>query len=99
MCKAGALKKERRDSMKHDMNYNIIKHQVLSNIESLIDKQNKKGFKKYGESLEQCGVDDYDWQQMIIEELIDALQYQQKEIKRLKEELNEDLPIRPEVST
>ncbi len=61
-----------------------IKEAVLSTIEQHIEAQNEKGVKNYGQTLDDCPVDDYNWQTMIIEELIDALQYQQKEIKRLK---------------
>ena len=67
-----------------------IKDMILATIEGHIDAQNEKGMKKYGESIDDCPVDDYDWQQEIIQELIDALNYQQKEISRLKEVLRED---------
>ena len=60
-----------------------IKAAVLSTIEQHIDQQNAKGMKNYGQTLDDCPVEDYSWQNMIIEELIDALQYQQKEMKRL----------------
>lgn len=63
------------------MNY---KQKILQTIEKLIDAQNEKGLKKYGHTLEDCDPGEYNWGQMIIEELIDALQYQQKEIHRLQ---------------
>jgi hypothetical protein len=47
-------------------------------INSLLDRQEKKGIATYGHSLEECPDDKFDWQQMTIEELIDALQYQVK---------------------
>lgn len=85
---------------------NSIKFKVLDTVETMINKQNKKGMETYGQSLDDCPVDDYDWQVMISEELIDALQYQQKEISRLNDEnkkLREllnfaDLPTKAEVS-
>lgn len=63
-----------------------IKEAVLSTVEQLLEAQNAKGMKNYGQSLDDCPVDDYNWQSMINEELIDALQYQQKEIERLKKQ-------------
>lgn len=64
-----------------------IKEAVLSTIERHIEAQNEKGMKNYGQTLDDCPVDDYNWQTMIIEELIDALQYQQKEMGRLNLQL------------
>lgn len=67
-----------------------IKQAVLSTIEEHIDKQNAKGMANYGQTLDDCPVEDYNWQNMIIEELIDALQYQQKEIGRLQQRTESD---------
>lgn len=61
-----------------------IKELVLATIEQHIDEQNAKGMKNYGQTLDDCPVDAYDWKNMIIEELIDGLQYQQKEIHKLQ---------------
>jgi NTP pyrophosphatase (non-canonical NTP hydrolase) len=47
-------------------------------INDLLDMQEQKGIQTYGHSLEDCPDDKFDWQQMTIEELIDALQYQVK---------------------
>lgn len=60
-----------------------IKEAILTTIEQHINEQNAKGLKNYGQTLDDCPVDAYDWQQEIIQELIDALQYQQKEITKL----------------
>lgn len=60
-----------------------IKDMILATIEGHIDAQNEKGMKKYGETLDDCSVDAYDWLKMALEEAIDMLQYQQKEIGRL----------------
>lgn len=64
-----------------------IKELILNTIEEHIDEQNAKGVANYGQTLDDCPVDAYDWQQMVIEEMIDALQYQQKEIKKIRGEL------------
>jgi len=60
------------------------KKEIIKLVERNINKQIAKGMRKYGHTLEDCPVDRYDWQAMLIEELIDALQYQQKELQRLK---------------
>lgn len=61
-----------------------IKKAILSTIEQHIDAQQAKGLAKYGETIDGVSVDDYAWKNEIIEELIDALQYQQKEISKLQ---------------
>lgn len=62
-----------------------IKGSILETIGQQIDQQTEKGTGKYSHSLDDCPTEKYDWQQMINEELIDALQYQQKEIRRLQD--------------
>ena len=57
---------------------------IKDEIISLLDKQNEKGMEKYGQSLDECPLNAYDWNIMIQEELIDALQYALKENKRLQ---------------
>lgn len=59
---------------------------ILDTVGLLIDKQTEKGVIKYGQSLEACDPSAFNWNVMIQEELIDALQYQQKEIFRLTAE-------------
>lgn len=66
-----------------------IKNRILNLIGSQLDKQNAKGLATYNKRLEDCNDDDYNWQMMAQEELIDALQYQQMEIRRLTNLLNE----------
>jgi NTP pyrophosphatase (non-canonical NTP hydrolase) len=56
-------------------------------INDLLDRQEEKGVKTYGHTLEDCPDGDFDWQQMTIEELIDALQYQVKLNLMLKKNL------------
>lgn len=61
-----------------------IKDRILQTIDSQIDAQTDNGVGKYSHSLDDCPPEKFDWLQMINEELIDALQYQQKEIGRLR---------------
>ena len=65
------------------MEMKTIKDEVIS----LLDKQNEKGMEKYGQSLDDCPVNAYDWNNMLHEELIDGLQYAFKENQRLQEAL------------
>lgn len=62
-----------------------IKDRILQTIDSQIDAQTVKGEGKYTHNLDDCPPEKFNWQQMINEELIDALQYQQKEISRLQD--------------
>jgi hypothetical protein len=59
-------------------------------INDLLDRQEEKGIKTYGHTLEDCPDGDFDWQQMTIEELIDALQYQVKLNLMLRKHLLSD---------
>ena len=69
-----------------------IKDMILATIEGHIDAQNEKGMKKYGQSIDDCPVDGFDWVRMAFEEAIDLMQYQQKEIGRLSGLLAEPTP-------
>lgn len=60
-----------RESLKHKFN-------------NWVDERCDKGLNTYGHELDECPDDKYDWRDMLIEELLDGLQYQEKEIKRLK---------------
>jgi hypothetical protein len=57
---------------------------VKGRIIEMLNKQTDKGLEKYGHTLDQCPDEKYDWRLMVIEELIDCIQYQQKEIQRLE---------------
>jgi hypothetical protein len=61
---------------------------VMNRIIELLEKQTSKGLAKYGHTLDDCPDDKYDWRLMALEELIDLVQYQQKEIIRLERLLN-----------
>lgn len=64
-----------------------IKEKIIANIAARLDSQNAKGLAHYGKRLEDCDLGDYDWQEEINQELIDALQYQQMELKKVKKML------------
>lgn len=64
-----------------------IKEAVLNTTEQHINEQQAKGLAKYGESIDGVSVDAHNWQSMVIEEMIDALQYQQKEISKLQRDV------------
>ena len=53
-------------------------------INDVLDKQEQKGIKTYGQTLEECPDYAYDWQNMALEELADAVQYLAKENLRLQ---------------
>lgn len=59
-----------------------IKDELLYRIEKGIKGQTSKGVKTYGQTLDECSYDEYDWLEMANQELIDLAQYQQKEIRR-----------------
>lgn len=73
--------------MKRSQN-EIKRPEVTQQIIELLDKQNEKGLKKYGTTIDQVSDMAYDWKLMALEEAIDLIQYQQKEIMRLERLLN-----------
>lgn len=62
-----------------------IKDALIQRIDNQIKAQTDKGIEKYGHSLDDCKYSKYDWLEMANQELIDLAQYQQKEIRRLRE--------------
>lgn len=64
-----------------------IKEKIIANISARLDSQNAKGMAHYGKRLEDCDLGDYDWHEEMVQELIDALQYQQMEMKKIKKML------------
>lgn len=52
-------------------------------INRVLDKQNEKGMATYGQTLDDCPDESYDWNVMAIEELVDGIQYLAKENDRL----------------
>ncbi|MNC09459.1 hypothetical protein D3C75_570820 [compost metagenome] len=62
--------------------------EVTNRIITLMDAQNAKGLAKYGTTIDEAKDANYDWLLMAMEELIDLVQYQQKEIMRLERLLN-----------
>jgi len=63
---------------------------LLGIVGTQLDKQNAKGFEKYKETLDDVEYEEYDWNVMVIEELIDGMQYMIKENLRLREKLQEN---------
>ncbi|OMF32358.1 MULTISPECIES: hypothetical protein [Paenibacillus] len=73
--------------MKHSQN-EIERPEVTQRIIELLDKQNEKGLKKYGTTIDQVSDMAYDWKLMALEEAADLIQYLQKEVIRLERLLN-----------
>ncbi|MFT9370128.1 hypothetical protein [Paenibacillus polymyxa] len=73
--------------MKHSQN-EIERPEVTRRIIELLDKQNEKGLKKYGTTIDQVSDMAYDWKLMALEEATDLIQYLQKEVIRLERLLN-----------
>lgn len=69
-------------------NLNTDRPEVTKRIIDLLDKQNEKGLRKYGSTIDQASDQYYDWKLMAMEEMADLIQYQQKEIMRLERLLN-----------
>ena len=66
-----------------------IRENLKEKFNNWLDQRCDKGEATYNHTLDDCPDDKYDWRDMLIEELLDGLQYQEKEIKRLKKALKE----------
>lgn len=53
-------------------------------INRVLDKQNEKGMATYGQTLDDCPDDAYEWNVMALEEMADGMQYMAKENVRLR---------------
>lgn len=65
-------------------------------LKEIIKKQQEKGIKKYGHSIDECPLDKFNWRTMMLEELADLLIYKHtliKQQKELQEELQADKQI------
>jgi NTP pyrophosphatase (non-canonical NTP hydrolase) len=71
-----------------------ISARVIELIQAQLMTQNEKGFNKYRETLDDVPFENYDWNQMVIEELIDGMQYLVKENLRLRHELKGNQEMR-----
>jgi histidinol dehydrogenase len=63
----------------------LITKMVLHVVAEVSDKQDQKGVREYGQSLDQVPLNSYEWNMMALEEVVDALKYQIMENARLKE--------------
>jgi hypothetical protein len=48
---------------------------IITNIKSIIDKQQEKGLKKYGKTVDQAGLSIEEWIEHTQEEIVDTLIY------------------------
>ena len=71
---------------------------VRNVIDRVLDKQNAKGMATYGQTLDDCPDEAYDWKMMAIEELVDGIQYLAKENQRLEKEINKLTGVRQDES-
>ena len=63
-------------------------------INQVLDRQNQKGMSTYGRTLDDCPDGDYDWNEMAVEELVDALQYLAKKNMILRKKHAEEVARR-----
>ena len=50
--------------------------------EKIVEKQEQKGIAKYGHTIDDCPNDAYDWQVMMLEEMVDFMVYYRKYMER-----------------
>lgn len=74
-------------NMAKTTNLPVTSQMVVEMIETHLQEQCDKGIHKYGQTIDQAKDQDYNWQGMAMEELIDGIQYLMKENKRLNDEI------------
>lgn len=52
-------------------------------IKEVVVKQTEKGIKKYGQTIIECPQNVFNWEEMILEEIIDAVIYKLKRDKKI----------------
>jgi hypothetical protein len=60
---------------------------VIDHFISIIDSQDKKGFEKYGKSIDEALNQDYNWELMALEETADLQKYLVRRIMEITGEL------------
>ena len=68
-------------------------NKIRDMINEVLDQQDKKGMDTYGQTLADCDDNAYDWQNMALQELADAVQYLSKENLKLDREKQELIKI------
>lgn len=71
-----------------------IRETLKGKFDAWLDKRCDKGVDTYGHELDDCPDEKFDWRDMLIEELLDGLQYQEKEIRILKKRLEDAAKVR-----
>lgn len=66
-----------------------ISQEAIDIFSYVVDKQDRKGFAKYNETIDDAHDEEYDWSEMLLEEMVDGMKYAVKEIVRLRKELQE----------
>ncbi|MED4885041.1 hypothetical protein [Bacillus smithii] len=64
-----------------------IANTVMNVLKERLEIQLNKGYSKYHQTLDECPDEAYDWDSMLIEELIDGIQYLVKQNRILKRKL------------
>lgn len=64
-----------------------ISERIIAMMTERIEQRNEKGYHTYLETLDDVPFENYDWEKMFIEEILDGVQYQQKRILQLEQEL------------
>lgn len=65
--------------------------EIEKKILAILDNQYQKGLTTYGQTLVDCPDEDYEWNTMALEELVDAISYQVKENMLLHKKLRKTL--------
>ena len=63
-----------------------ISQEVIDGFASIVDSQDRKGFAKYGKSIDDAQDSDHDWKSEALEEMADYSKYLVRELHRIERE-------------
>lgn len=64
----------------------MVSQMVIDAFANIVDKQDQKGIKKYNMTIDEAADQDYDWNEMALEEGADLYKYLVKENMKLRKE-------------
>lgn len=70
----------------NNMERPMVSQMVIDAFANIVDKQDQKGIKKYNMTIDEAADQDYDWNEMALEEGADLYKYLVKENMKLRKE-------------
>ena len=73
------------------MNRPQVSQRIINVFAEIVDKQDAKGLAKYGRSIDDAVDEEYDWNEMVVEECADAFKYLVRQNMKLSKQYQKAL--------